>query len=397
MVVRAIGRLDASWAEYFTEIMLGLIREGHHHLILDVKELSFLSSAGIRALLRINKELISVKGSFGMVNASSFVASTITMTGFGNWLAEDLPDEVKSLAGRQDVPDEMNDEIYILDPAAKLKLSVVADWVPWQGVDPGKVQRMYFPSSVFSLGIGDATYRMDEGHRFYGDFLAVGGHVLYQPPEPKARPDFLLAEKDYVPDLQVIQALKCEGRMSHLIRFSAGDQKPFREISLLAAQVLDTVKGKAAACVILAEADGLVGSRLTRSPGIDGAEGGIPFPEIREWISFTGERVFPGHLALIFGVIARNSRTPGFPLLKPMPSSPELFAHFHAAVFPYQSIQNGKINLMENVKKILNGPPPEALFHLVEDQRPAVGLGQSILRRGACWCSAVQNDEEERL
>ena len=55
MLVSASGRLDASWAEYFADVFLNYIRNGDHHLVIDAAAMEFLSSAGIRSLLRINK------------------------------------------------------------------------------------------------------------------------------------------------------------------------------------------------------------------------------------------------------------------------------------------------------------------------------------------------------
>jgi hypothetical protein len=34
------------------------------------------------------------------------------------------------------------------------------------------------------------------------------------------------------------------------------------------------------------------------------------------------------------------------------------------------------------------------LLHLIEDNRPAIGLGQSSFIRGACWCAAIKYGEE---
>ncbi len=76
-----------------------------------------------------------------------------------------------------------------------------------------------------------------------------------------------------------------------------------------------------------------------------------------------------------------------------MPSAPDLAAHIHAAVFPYQPLQNGKIELESAIGKFFNGPPPLSVMHLADDDRPVVGLGESALIRGACWFSPLQNPE----
>lgn len=65
----------------------------------------------------------------------------------------------------------------------------------------------------------------------------------------------------------------------------------------------------------------------------------------------------------------------------------------HAAVFPPQSLQNGKIEMRENVERFFRGAPPYGVMHLVNDKRAALGLGESALTRGACWFAPIQNPE----
>jgi anti-anti-sigma factor len=60
LLIKAQGRLDASWAEYFLEEVRTAVRNGEHHMIIDATELVFLSSAGIRSLLILHKELLLV-------------------------------------------------------------------------------------------------------------------------------------------------------------------------------------------------------------------------------------------------------------------------------------------------------------------------------------------------
>ncbi|MDZ7743408.1 MAG: hypothetical protein U5Q03_17140 [Bacteroidota bacterium] len=77
-----------------------------------------------------------------------------------------------------------------------------------------------------------------------------------------------------------------------------------------------------------------------------------------------------------------------------MPSRPAIAAHMHAVVFPHQPLQNGKLELRQQINKFFNGPPPKTLMHLIEDNRPVRGLGESTFIRGAMWCSPIKNTEE---
>ncbi|MEN6456766.1 MAG: STAS domain-containing protein [Prolixibacteraceae bacterium] len=393
MVITASGRLDASWADYFADAFLNYIRNGDHHLVVDAAAMDFLSSAGIRSLIRVNKELNLVKGSFTIVNASPFVLKTLEATGFGIWLSASLPDDMQSadqvdIAGKNFVTD-----LFQLNPQGNLKLSLVNAWKSWNAVAGSETGIISFPQNIFALGIGSSAVRLEEATGQFGEFIAVCGNLAYQSPEEKIRPDYLLSVSEFIPEMRVIQALSCEGEMAYLFRFSPqGDQLKIT-ISELVEHALAVSGSRAAAFVIMAETGGLVGANLIRSPGKIESKPISNSMEVRDWLSFCGERVFAGEQTLVFGIVAKESESVDCTLLKQLPSNPALAARIHAVVFPYQPLPNGLIDLKTQVDKFFSGPPPVALLRLVDDNRPVQGLGESTFIRGACWCAPVQNSE----
>ena len=393
LTVKATGRLNASRAEYFLDAFMEYIRRGEHQLVIDAAGMEFLSSAGIRSLMRIHKELARVEGRFVMINTNEFVRSTLETTGLGEWLAEQIPEsfsaETETLAAANNLPDH----IFLLDKDAGVKLNTMNSWVPWQTIQKDQVKKTAFHPDSFGLGIGSPVDQDRDNTTRFGDFLAVCGHVVYQPPDVKSRPDYLVPAGLYIPEMQAIQLLFAEGGMSHLLRFAPDDDHSRYPVSRLIDQALSLINAEEIAFVILGETDGLVGAYLTRSPAEKAAGPAPVFPEVREWLSFTGEPAFRGEQALIFGVAARNNTDE--PLLKALPSLEGISAHMHAVVFPFQPLQNGKIDLQQQIAKLFNGPPPKALLHLIDDNRPLQGLGESSLVRGALWCAPVKEKEEQ--
>ncbi|MGV8096593.1 MAG: STAS domain-containing protein [Mangrovibacterium sp.] len=393
MLITATGRLDASWAEYFADVFLNYIRNGNHHLVVDASALDFLSSAGIRSLIRINKELHSVKGSFTIVNASPFVSKTLEATGFGIWLSASLPDDMNPADQAVSTGEDFVTELFRLNAGEPLQLSVVNAWQSWSAVAVPETKVIAFPQNSFALGIGSSATAPEEATVQFGEFMAVCGNLAYQAPEEKGRPDYLLGVNEFVPEVRAAQALWCQGEMSHLFRFSPQDDKLEITISELAAQALSVSDAPAAAFVVVAETGGLVGASLIRSPGKIGSK---PVPntmEVRDWLSFCGEKVYAGEQTLLFGVVAKASQIRNRTLLKQLPSNTELAAHMHAVVFPYQPLPNGNIDLKQQVDKFFSGPPPMALMHLIDDNRPVQGLGESTFIRGACWSAPLKNTE----
>ena len=395
LLIQAKGRLDASWADYFLEELRTAVRNGEHHLIIDATELVFLSSAGIRSLLILHKELLLVNGAFQMVNAYGIVRETLTCSGFEQWLVSEMPADCGTgvpLPGQEQTASG-ECEVYTLTPQAAVKVTGVSAWTPWSEVRRESCRMLRCSGEDYALGIGCAAREYDQAREHCGEFLAVSGHVVSQPPGERSRPDFMLAEKDFTPTMFCLQALHWRGEMSHLLRFQPSDEHPVWGLSQIMDQCLALTGDRPTAFVIMGEIEGLVGAFLTRSPGELEAGDTVSFPGIRDWMSFCGERSFAREQGLAVGIVAPGSRVSSSTWLAPLPSRPDLRTHVHGAVFPYQPLQNGRIDLEETVHKWFGGAPPRAVMHLLDDTRPGVGLGESGLIRGAVWCSPIENPE----
>jgi len=392
LIIKARGRLDASWAEHFTETFMEYIRKGEHRMLVDAADLDYLSSAGIRALIRIQKELHAIGGSLGIFNANAFVTQTLSTTGFGSWLCSAPP--VMIYGDAETASDTAVPDTFSLDRGEGLRLRTVQAWTPWEAPRQEGMRMVSFGKDSCALGIGGIPSGTPGGDLNAGDFIAVCGNVVYQPPDVKSRPDYLLPMESYLPALTTIQCLVAEGRMHRLHRFPSDAVTKATGISALAARALSLTGSDMAAFAVIAEVEGLVGSFLIRSP-MERDQASVPSAsELRDWLSFTSEKAFASEQVLIFGILS-NEREPQLAArLKPIHSSPGLYAHMHAVVFPYQPIPNGKIELEQQVARFFAGPPPRALLHLIDDNRPGIGLGESTLVRGAMWCGPIISMED---
>ena len=389
LFVKAEGRLDASWAEHFTDTLMNFVRDGQHHLIIDASKMTFLSSAGIRALLMIFKSVRKVEGSFFIYNTTAFVTQTLTTSGFGEWLITALPEDMPQ-EGKP--PTQKNYEHFSLGTHEGVHLSIHKAWRPWKPVKASGIKKIEFVKNLFSLGIGRPEMGETAGGEQFGEFLAAAGHVVYQSPAEESRPDYLISEQAFIPSMQCIQALTLKGEMTDLIRFAPTDEMRFFTLSQIVEMMMTQRQTAKLGFVLTGEVEGLVGASLIKSPGELKEDKIPPYPEIKEWLSFSGERVYARQQAVISGVVSGD---PGDKeqLLSPMGPDAPYFAHLHAAVFPYQVLQNGCIDLFETIGKFFNGPSPLAVLHLVNDSRPVIGLGESALVRGACWFAPISNEE----
>ena len=396
------GRLDAAWSEHFYNAVAAGIREGMHDVRIDAGKLEYLSSAGIRVFMRALRELKTVNGSFAIVRASNFVIQTLSMSGFDSLLAletgpemeetESKPSESATLAPSSSLPERAGivREIFEFDPEASMEVREAGSWIPWHAVDPEKSPKLTLGRDSIALGTGAPGADFNEAKGRMGDFAAAAGCVTWQPGNGNEPPDYIVQEGRLVPELVCANALLATGGISHLLRFrpSEKDGKLF-SIGSIIEDVSTIAKSPCVVFVALAEIDGLVGMSTNRSPGlIEPGREPNGYPDVREWTSFCGERLYEGLQAFIVGIADLAEET-NRPMLPHLPSSKTL-AHVHAAAFPFRALPNGKILMADSVTQVFSGAGPVGMLHLVRDGRPTLGLGESSFRRGAVWFSPAK-------
>lgn len=80
-VVRVIGRIDSSNASALTESLIALITERTADMMLDLDRLTYLTSAGFRAMLILSDEAEKLGGSLALCNVSNDVRELFEMGG----------------------------------------------------------------------------------------------------------------------------------------------------------------------------------------------------------------------------------------------------------------------------------------------------------------------------
>jgi hypothetical protein len=160
-------------------------------------------------------------------------------------------------------------------------------------------------------------------------------------------------------------------------------------------QCLDRSRTDVAGIVIVAEAAGLIGARLRKSPMAPDGSSGASFthPEIRKWFSFAAEHVYQHSLVVVSGVAARGvlqgDATALAPLVRPISRHLDLHGHFHAAVFSYRPLKKRRLNLQETIQSLFSEEELQAVLHLIQDDRAISGSGESEFVSGACWVGPI--------
>lgn len=96
VVVRPQGRLDAASAPQLEQQLQSIIEQGHFKIVLNLANVEYLSSAGMRLMLSVSKKLKNLEGKIVVCSLSDEVMDVIKMAGFHQVL-EFYPNEEESL------------------------------------------------------------------------------------------------------------------------------------------------------------------------------------------------------------------------------------------------------------------------------------------------------------
>ena len=409
--IQVEGRLDATQAGPLEKEVEEAVRGGRYHIRLNLNRVVFLSSAGIRVLLKSHQMLRKLNGSFGVLDPSPAVLSVLELSGLMNLVAGAQPVAAAASAPAaqpqavEKTFDSLECTIYTLSPDATLKCRLVGNPTRLESLPFAETEARHIklPRSTLAVGLGAFGNAFDECRTRFGEFLAAGGAAACLPSDGAKIPDFLVTRAAMVPGLQVLYALVGEGAFAQCVRFETEEGADHTPLSQIVSAALAMTGGPAIGWVMLAESAGLIGAALKRSPAMGtypatgtGLVTDSPFdyPTIRDWLAFTPEREFARTLTLVVGFATAGENQALKPFVRPVGRAPYPAVHAHAAVFSIKALPKGPLPLDSTVSALFEEERLLGLLHLIGDHREISGAGESLFTRGTLWLAPVGSVEE---
>jgi len=383
------GRLDAAWSNSVNKSLQDTVHSGCHRIALDLSQVDYLSSAGIRVLVVLAKNLNGIGGTLRLVDPSPTVSEVLKLVGFQQLLdtfktpvpAPQAGPVVKAVPVAKTVKLAGSDfDVYTLDGAAEQQGSVIG-----QGLINHPVS-LAVPEHTWVIGHG--MLGVSGNAERAGELLAVDGLAISLPGDDPQHPDWLQQEGELVPEVSLLHGLSATGPFRYLLRFGVTPEMPPLRLSELAQAALEICGSDTVSWVIVAETAHLIGAALQVSPLPPGDEL-FAFPAVRDRLLFTAEPAYTEETCLIVGVIARNPSLPLATQVRPIATDSAVQMHVHACIVPFSPVRKGFIELPESLDHLMDNQIVRGVLHLLNDDREGVGAGESYLRRGALWCAPV--------
>jgi anti-anti-sigma factor len=387
------GRLDGYWADHLDAALTEIVRDGHHRVRLDCAGVSFLSSASIGILVKFHQELGRIHGSFQVVNPSARVSAVLQMTRLSSLLVERQPDAAPRQHDRQGHTDERDGvrfTTFDLDARASLTRHTIGSAQPFAAgaFADERCVSLEALAPAFAVGVGAFGDTFGDCSARFGELLTAAAAAAYQPADGTNVPDYLLGDAAPAADVRLLHGLACTGSFSHLIRFDTIERGATTGQMSLLAKGFDTTGCDSIGVVMIAEAAGLLGAALRRSPVSTQAESDFfTHPGIRTRLTFTAEPAFRGTIALVAGVATRSAAGSSDGQLRPLGA--DTAGHLHAAAFRFRPIEKGPIDFRATVSSLFESGQLLGVLHLLHDDRGPAAAGDSQFIRGACWVGGL--------
>ena len=80
------GRLDSNTSQGFEKKIFQAITDGSKHMVIDFKDLDYISSAGLRVILKATKALKREDGRIMLCSMQDYVKEVFEIAGFDSFL-----------------------------------------------------------------------------------------------------------------------------------------------------------------------------------------------------------------------------------------------------------------------------------------------------------------------
>ena len=87
MILALSGKLDATSAKTFEDKILGLINSGAQRLVVDLSQLEYVSSSGLRVFLLAAKHLHRSNGKIALYSLNDHIRQIFDLSGFSSILS----------------------------------------------------------------------------------------------------------------------------------------------------------------------------------------------------------------------------------------------------------------------------------------------------------------------
>lgn len=391
------GRIDGYWSKHLEEYLDNALRTGIYNIALDLSGVHYMSSLGIRIMVKYVKLYRQVNGGFGIVEASKSVEDLLEMAGL-NTILKWQSAQVSSVVE--------NSQTTVESEGYTFNISKLPGQQKMDGCfvgDPEKVRvgaytsddckTLSFGKNHFGIGMGAIGLDFEDCKSRFGEFIALGDAVVYSPAGKSGSPDYMMKTGTLIPKIELLYGILFEGKFDQTITYASNDPDRTIKFSNLITKLFEISGNEQFAMVMLAETNGLVGLSINHSPAADQDSQLNPFsfPDVRENINFTTEPEHKKMMTITVGIASKKTEGDIEKFTRLLAPESQIRQHFHTAIFSYHPFKKTDIDLDDTISAFFEQDKIRGILHLINDTREFNGIGESEFKGGVCWIGKIDS------
>ena len=212
LIISPEGRLDAFGASKMDGALKEFVKKDDLHVIVDMKDVQYLSSAGIRVFLSTFQLLKKRGGELYLININPYPFEVLEIAGFDKLFSihSDLEEAIDVISPQIDddmdvnwneLPEfrENNIKFTMFENSKdKAILKVVGDIskVLYATLEENEIYSRSFSSTEYSIGLGALGGSFEDYLSILGEMITIGGTMVWLPTDGNDTPDFLTPKLD---------------------------------------------------------------------------------------------------------------------------------------------------------------------------------------------------------
>ena len=387
------GRIDALSAHEIQNVFNSLILEGARVLLADLSDVNYISSAGLRIFIGIQKQLKKVGGEILLSGLTPQVLDVFKVSGFDQLF--------RMVSGRDGIPATEGRDgntssfrrfesggvslSYIETEARPGRLFLIGSTDKLESAAYTEKDVAAVPTSDIRCGCGLAALgdRFEDYSRLFGEAMVIHHNFFYYPAVRHPSADFLLdAHANRDATYKFLHGFGVNGCNRYTLSFQT--ENGTTDLAALISSFLTLSGADLIGVTLLAESKGIWGMNMKKPPVFSGNQpAGESIFESRlfpEWFDFPVEPAHTGAIVAATGIAARNPRK--LPKAFGNLFSGEHPFHLHGGIFDKAPVKNDPRDFESELGRVFNELNVYKIQHLLGQSRFAGGLAGITLLEG---------------
>ena len=192
------GRFDAVGSKEIETNLIPSLQPEDRYVILDMVQVEYLSSAGLRVILALHKRQVKKGGSIAITRLQPYCQGIFDVAGFSSSFPifdtnSEAEDFLAQMIREQKLIDGWNDLEFLEQDCGTFRfipqpeshgavevLGHVND-VLYSRVTPDHISSKHFFSTEYSIGLGGLGDRLNDYYPIMGEMITIGGTMVWLP------------------------------------------------------------------------------------------------------------------------------------------------------------------------------------------------------------------------